>query len=145
MKQKRLTPYKPRTIDRVVFGILAVAFVTGAAYLIGPWYLTVTEGARTPLYAMINNHNIIILYGVLLFIDGLVLLYASVSDGNTRRYTHIVTNGLLVGFLLRLYSLIGVFLTLDSWKPPSYISQTAIVLITGSYWLWVRVNARTAQ
>lgn len=137
--------YKPRAIDRAVFAILAFLHVANGVYLIGPWYLDETESGKAPLISMFNSDNAVSVYGVLLVLDGLLLIYASAGRGARKNYTRLVNSALLYGFVLRLYALIGVFLTIESWRPPSYLSHTASVLILGSYWVWVKVSARPTQ
>ena len=134
-----------RRIDRIVFGILATLHVANGVYLVGPWYLNESETGKAPLLAMFNSDNAVIVYGILLFIDGLVLLYASAGRSVRRFYTQIVSYALLAGFLLRLYALIGVALTLESWRPPSYLSHAATVVLLGAYWVWLKVNVRPIQ
>lgn len=134
-----------RFIDRFVFGILAMLHMANGLYLVGPWYLHDNDGGKAPLIALFNSTTAVIIYGTLLFIDGLVLLYASAGRSARRFYAPTVSNALLAGFLLRLYALIGVVLTLESWRPPSYLSHMATVLLLGAYWVWLRINVRTIQ
>lgn len=135
--------FKPRLIDRFMFCILAVLHVANGVYLIGPWYLdTWDDGGKAPLHSMFNSDLAVSIYGVCLLIDGLVLLYAAASRRANRFYTVITANALVVGFLLRLYSLIGTILVLESWRPPSYLSHIATVAMCGALWVWVRVHGR---
>jgi hypothetical protein len=143
MKTKRA--FVPRTIDRSVFAILAVLHMASAVYLIGPFYLEVdVQGARAPLMTLFNSSLAVTTYGWALLINGLALLYASAGKRGTKfvSYTAITSGVLLSGFLLRLYSLIGVILALESWRPPQYLSHAATVLILGSYWVYVKVMSR---
>lgn len=137
--------FRPRSIDRWVFAILSVLHIANGLYLIGPWYLEESESGKRPLANLFNNDLAVSVFGLLILIDGLVLLYAATSKGHHRIYTRLVSGALLTGFLLRLYSLIGVLLVIQSWRPPSYLSQTAAVAILGAYWLWVRVHARPTE
>lgn len=134
--------YRPRAIDRAIFAILAVLHIANGLYLIGPWYLDNDEAGKRPLANLFNSDLAVGIFGALLLIDGLFLLYATFGRGERRIYTRLVSGALLSGFALRLYSLIGVLLTVESWRPPSYLSQTATVFILGAYWVWVRVSAR---
>lgn len=137
--------FKPRQIDRAVFAILGLLHVANGVYLTGPWYLDETESGKAPLISMFNSDTAVTLYGVLLFIDGLILIYASAGRGVRQLYTRIVSGALFFGFLIRLYALIGVFITIDSWRPPSYLSHLATVMLLASYWLWVRAHARVIE
>lgn len=138
--------FRPRIIDRAMFAILACLHVASGMYLSGPWYLdTWDEGGKAPLANAFNSDTAVVIYGVLLFLNGLVLLYASAGDSINRWYGRITSTALLTGFLMRLYSLIGVAIALESWRPPNYLSHLATVFILGSYWVWVRVNDRTIQ
>lgn len=145
MEGKQKIRFRPRAIDRAVFAILATLHVANGVYLFGPWYLDETESGKTPLITLFNSEQAVSAYGLLLFIDGLILFYASAGRGGSRLYTRIVSSALLLGFLARLYALIGTFLTIDSWRPPTYLSHVATVLLLGSYWVWVKVNARPIQ
>lgn len=137
--------FRPRSIDRAVFAILGMLHVANGVYLIGPWYLDETESGKAPLISMFNSDIAVTLYGVLLLIDGLILIYASAGRGVRQFYTRVLSGALFSGFLIRLYALIGVFITIDSWRPPSYLSHVASVLLLGAYWLWVRAHARPTQ
>lgn len=137
--------FRPRTVDRFIFCVLAILHIANGLYLVGPWYLEETASGKSPLLSLFNDDKAVAWYGFLLLIDGLFLLYASASASTRRFYTRIVSGALLAGFLLRLYSLIGVLLTIESWRPPGYLSQMASVAFLGIYWVWVRVNARVIQ
>lgn len=135
--------YMPSELERVIYCILSVLHIVNGIYLIGPWYLDETEIGKAPLITMFNSDVAVSIYGVLLFINGIALLYASFGRG--RRYLNIVKGALLSGFLLRLYALIGVFLTINSWRPPSYLSHIATVAIIGAMWVWVKINERIIE
>lgn len=140
--------YKPRAIDRVIIGILGVLCATSAAYVVGPWYLDElddTVDGKSPLYSIFQADTPIMLYGVALLACGLLLIYASAGRSTRRFYTQITSGALLGGFLLRLYSLIGVLMSLETWRPPNYLSHVATVVALGAYWVWVRVSIRTVQ
>lgn len=145
MMQRR-GAFKPRIIDRIVFGIVAVLHLANGVYLVGPWYLPNWSGdGKAPLNLVFNSESIVQVYGLVLFINGLALLYISAEKSTRRFYTAITSTTLLSGFLLRLYSLIGVVMVLDSWRPPSYLSHVATVVLLGAYWIWVKVSVRTIQ
>lgn len=137
--------FRPRSIDRAAFAILGMLHVANGVYLIGPWYLDETESGKAPLISMFNSDIAVTLYGVLLLVDGLALIYASAGSSVRQLYTSVLSGALFSGFLIRLYTLIGVFLTVDSWRPPSYLSHVATVSLLVVYWLWVRAHARTVQ
>lgn len=140
--------YEPRVINRVLFGILGVLCTSSALYVIGPWYLDEWEetvGGKSPLYSIFQADTPIMIYGFALLVSGLLIIYASAGRSAHRYYTQIISWALLGGFLLRLYSLIGVVISLESWRPPSYLSQLATVVMLGAYWVWVRVSIRTIQ
>lgn len=140
---KKRGVYRPKTIDRVVFAILGVLHVLNGLYLVGPFYLSATTEGKAPLYNLFNSYEAVKVYGSLLLLNGIVLIWT--SFGNSKWYTQILDNALFFGFLVRCYSLIAVFLTLESWRPPSYLSHVANVLLLGSYWLWVRICARPTE
>lgn len=138
--------YRPRAIDRVVFGVLATLVFASGFYLVGPWYLSAAlDGSKAPIINLLDNATAVRVFGVFLVLDGLALFYASAGRSAHRLYTSIVSYALLGGFLLRLYSLIGVIMTLESWRPPTYLSHALTVILFGSYWVWVKVNVRPTQ
>lgn len=143
MMQQRKVDYRPRIIDRAVFGLLAALHILSALYLVGPWYLETGDLGKSPLMNLFENPTAVIVYGVFVFMTGIGLLYATAANG--KHYTTILSYSLLVGFLLRLYALIGVIASLDSWRPPSYLSQSVIVLLMAAYWLWVKYCVRPIQ
>jgi hypothetical protein len=135
--------YRPRSVDRAVYAILAAVCITNGGYVVGPWYLhSDNEGARAPLIALFNNPQLVNIFGFILIGVGIALTYATASAGGSRKYTNVLSYSLLLAFLLRLYSFIGVVMTLESWRPPNYTSHAATVLITGAFWVWVKVNDR---
>lgn len=145
-KRGAFRPFKPTPIDRAVFGILAALHMANGLYLSSPFYLdTWDEGGKAPLANLFNSNTAVVIYGVLLFLNGLVLLFSASARGGTMRYTRITSTALLTGFLMRLYSFIGILITLESWRPPSYLSHLAMLFITAAYWVWIRVNGRTVQ
>jgi hypothetical protein len=136
--------FQPKAADRAIFAILALLHICNGVYLVGPWYLDDIGAEKAPLYSLFIDHDAVAAYGVLILLDGLFLAYAAtakVSWFNTK----ITANALLAGFLLRLYSLIGVFLTIDSWRPPSYLSHIATVCILGVMWILVRISERPTE
>ncbi len=138
--------YRPRAIDRAVFAILAVLHTASALYLVGPWYLTDwDEEGKAPLTQVFHNETAVTVYGGFLLLNGLALIYATAGRSAHRYYTTITSSALLTGFLLRLYALIGVIAALESWRPPSYLSQLATVALCGAYWVWIKVHARPIQ
>ena len=134
--------FKPRSVDKFIISTIGMLHILNGLYLVGPWYLDETESGKAPLVTMFNSNTAVIVYGSLLLIDGLILFF---SLNKKLCSTRIVSNALLAGFLLRLYALIGVFLTIDSWRPPSYLSHITTVLITGAMWVWIKVSERTIQ
>lgn len=148
MRKKRgaVRPFKPSPIDRAIFGILAVLHMASGVYLSSPFYLdTWDEVGKAPLANLFNSDTAVVIYGVLLFLNGIALLYSASGKSATRFYTRITSAALLSGFLMRLYSFIGVAIALESWRPPSYLSHLATVFILGAYWVWIKVNGRTVQ
>lgn len=135
--------YVPRIIDKAIFAILGMLMLLIGLYVVGPWYVDDTHGVKSPLLSLLESHIGLIGYGCLSIIDGIALLYATAGDGEW--HTRITSDALLAGFLLRLYALFGVILTLHSWKPPVYLVQGVVVLIFGAMWVWVRVNAKLIQ
>lgn len=144
MKKKRGV-YKPTFIDRVMFGIMAAVCIAAGSYAAGPWYLDKNNGDNAPLISLFIDSQVLFAYGIAVVVVGFALIYACVGRSTNRMYTTITSIALLTGFLLRLYSLIGVMITLETWRPPSYITQIAFVLVMGSYWLWVSFNARPSR
>lgn len=133
--------FVPRTIDRAIVGILAALYMAAGSYYLGPWYLEQDDGVKSSLNQIFNGTGPVTFFGVLLFIDGLILAYASAGKVS-RTMTVILSSAMLAGFLLRLYSFIGVIITLDSWRPPQYLSHLATVLIAGAMWVYIRVHSR---
>lgn len=137
--------YRPRPLDRSILAILATLHVASGLYLSSPFYLEVTDEGKSPLMTLFNSSIAVIIYGVILVLDGLALYFSAFAKHTLRFYTTITSNALLVGFLVRLYSFIGVAAALNSWRPPNYLSHLATVFILGAYWVSVRLNGRTIQ
>lgn len=148
-KRRVTRKYHPRGIDRILFGILALLHVANGLYLVGPWYLDEWEDAgAAPLQNLFNSDLAVVIYGAFLLINGLFLVYGALGKSVKRWYSSILSITLLSGFLVRLYSFIGVVLVLESWRPPAYLSHFATVIVLGAYWVWMRVerrNVRTVQ
>lgn len=130
-------------VDRAIIYILAALHAVNGLYLIGPWYITTDNFGgvgKSPLYSLFGDERAVKIYGVLLLLNALALAYSARRQG-----VRFLVAGwaVLSGFFLRLYALIGVFLTLDWWLPPVYASHIATVGILGVYWIWVKYNERT--
>lgn len=133
-------------IDRIVFGVLGSICVVSGSYVIGPWYLDLRiEEDKAPLQSLFNDDHVVTIYGVLLLLVAGGLFFAALAKDTAAGYTSVVSITLLTAFLVRLYSLISIVLVLDSWRPPTYTSHAAIVIVLGAYWVWVRVNVRTPE
>jgi hypothetical protein len=136
--------FRPRTVDRAIFAILALLHICNGVYLVGPWYIQQDGAIKAPLYHLFSDSTAVAAYGLLLLIDGLFLLHCAFAEPS-KKVTVILDNALIAGFLLRLYALVGVFLTLESWRPPSYLSHISTVFVLGAMWVWVRVSERTTR
>lgn len=135
MATKAGLPYI-RTIDTAILRIIAFLHVCNGLYLIGPWYIrTNPEGDASPVYSLFNSHWSVVVFGILIMVSGFLLWY---SVGPRNKSDKFLSNTLIVGFGLRLYSLVGVLLTIKSFLPPSYLSQAAAIAVLGAYWLWVK-------
>lgn len=129
-----------RPIDTANIRILGILHLVNGLYLIGPWYIsTTTGGDDSPLFVLFGSVAAVKVFGSLLIIQATALLLTTVMG-----YRKVLEWSLLSGFLLSLYSLIGV-LSAMKWLPPTYVSQAATVLILGAYWVWTRRNGRPAQ
>ena len=145
MKKQRGS-WTPRALDRAILGILAMLHMASGLYLSSPFYLdTWDEVNKAPLANLFNSNTAVVIYGVILFANGLALMYSAAGNSAHRFYTTITSTALLSGFLMRLYSFIGVAIALESWRPPNYLSHLATVFILGAYWVTVRVSVRTIQ
>lgn len=131
--------FVPRVIDRAMFGILAVLHGVTALYVLGPWYIDTHDTIETPLIDAFDNHLFLTAYGVLLLLDGLALAYITLKS-KIAHYTAILSNVLMAGFLLRLFALIGVIASLETWRPPTYLSHAATIFIVGAYWIYVQTE-----
>jgi hypothetical protein len=129
-----------RSIDRYIISVLAALMAASGLYLAGPWYLVETNGNPSPLFALLSNTVGITIYGILCVVSGLVLGWFAHRRAPVR--VQHLSLALLTVFLLRFYSLMGTLLTLESWRPPGYLSPLVIVLIIGGYWLWVVRNVQ---
>lgn len=146
MRQRKTGKFVPRGIDRIVFALLGAVCLSSSAYVVGPWYLEIrVDGDEAPLFNLFNDTRVVLAYGMSLGVVSLGLFFAALISHRIKGYTTILLASLLSGFLLRLYDLISVFMALESWRPPTYISQAATIVILGSYWVWVRVYARTPE
>lgn len=144
MKRKRGI-FQPSVLDRIAFGILAALHLVGGLYVAGPWYVNIWYNSPAPLQAMFNSAGAVMLFGALLFVTGVGLVYATAGRGTRRYYRTITGSALLSGFLLQLYWLIGTILVLPSWRPPIYLSDIIVVVMLGAYWIWVRIHVRPVQ
>jgi hypothetical protein len=93
---------------------------------------------------MFNDRSAVALFGIFFILDGIGLIYGAAAKPG-KVYTSIISNSLFIGFLVRLYAVFGTFLILESWRPPSYLANVVTVLALGSYWLWVKFDARPTE
>jgi|SRR6478735_3701009 len=129
--------FKFRPIDRAIVLILATLFVVNGLYLVGPWYKEQTNGNDSPIYGLFSNPVSVVIFGSLLVINGFVLFWTA-HRKTTRKA--VLSTALMAGFLLRLYSLIGVFIANPQLLPPTYTSHAATVLILSAMWVHVKFN-----
>lgn len=144
MRKKR-GDFKPSPIDRITLGVLATVCIFAGVYVVGPWYLdewASAVGGKSPLFSLFNADLPILIYGAGLVSSGSLLMFVSLVPHTVTHYTQLAIYALLIAFLFRLYALIGVFLTLESWRPPNYLSHIATVVLLGAYWVWVKVETR---
>lgn len=130
-----------RSIDRYVIGLLAALLAASGLYLAGPWYLTEQTGGQSPIYAMFQSTVGTAIFGVIYIINGIALAWCVAQRGPVVK--PFLACALFTGFLMRLYTLIGAILVLESWRPPNYLSALALVFAFGGYWVWVMGNEGT--
>jgi len=93
MAMKGKGTFVPRGIDRAVFGFLAALNVLTGLYCASPWYLdTTTAGEKSTVLALVSNHFGVIIYGVLLCVTGIALIYAAAGKGDRLRRSSISPN-----------------------------------------------------
>jgi|SRR6478609_6757022 len=125
-----------RRIDRAVLFIVSLVLFSSGLYLAGPWYIPVLNDAEQPVYRLFASENYVVVFGIIQLIVGVALgacaLVKSVPRG-------VMSAIVFTAFVVRLYSTIGVLIAQDGkFLPPSYLSQVAVVLILGAYWLYVK-------
>lgn len=140
--KKNYGNFIPTPFERFVLVILGSLIGFGGLYVIGPWRLDEYADERSPLLIAFNNSDAVVVLGAVLIANGLAIMWTAFAKAARKGYTRLLSNLLLAGFLLRLYSLIAVLMVTESWRPPSYLSSAAIVVMLGAFWIWVNVNAR---
>lgn len=121
-----------RAIDRTVLGTVGLLVLLNGIYLSGPWYLPADpNGSPAPLYYLLNEH--VWISGVLHIIFGAGIIVNLVWEP----FASLLHWMILGAFLVRLYSLMGVY-NVSPLLPPGYLSHTVTVVLLGAYWLYVR-------
>lgn len=132
-----------RSIDRAVLGIIGLLILINSIYLIGPWYIdTYPEGEKAPLHTLFVHDEVVVAYGAIMLVDASLLLWGVYSKFNR---VAVLSWALLTAFLMRLYAIIGIFIVLDEWLPPSYLPLVSTVMITGAYYIWVQHRGKPAK
>lgn len=129
-----------RPIDRWVIGLLAAVMAVGGLYLAGPWYLEFDNGKQGAVYYLTHNIYSVKVVGLAMLATAAGMIY-SIRTEVARSL--LLSSSLLAAFLLRTYTLIGSLLTLESWRPPNYISPLFTVALAGVLWIWVRRHEGT--
>lgn len=135
--------YEPNGLERALFGLIGALHTLIGLYAVSPLYLSQTQNSDKPtLYTLFASDDAVKFYGAILLISGICLLWSTFARANQKWYFSVVTNALFVGFLIRFYALFGTLLLSESWRPPTWISPFATVLITGTLYVWIRLRER---
>lgn len=127
-----------RPIDRWIIGLLAALVAASGLYLVGPWYLeTKPDGDPNPVFYLVNNVYVVKGIGAGMIIAAGFMGWAA-RAGVAR--VKVLSSALFAAFLLRLFTLMGTLLTIESWRPPGYLSPLFTVLLSGALWVWVKVG-----
>ena len=118
---------------KVIKWIIAIVSIVGGLYVMSPLlsYSTAAFGAGALAQTIANPVGIFI-FGFLFFASGALLAAGLIWDKKTWR-----AYGLFANILLRIYSLIGTWLTVG-FLPLSWLSNLAVVLIAIVVYLAVR-------
>jgi hypothetical protein len=118
---------------KVIKWIISIVSIVGGLYVMSPLlvYSTATFGAGA-LSQTIANPVGIFTFGLLFFASGALLAVGLIWDKKTLR-----AYGLFANILLRIYSLIGTWLTVG-FLPLSWLSNFALIMIAIVVYLAVR-------
>lgn len=124
---------RKRSPLKVIKWIIAIVSIIGGLYVMSPLltYSSATFGAGA-LAQTIANPTGIFIFGFLFFASGALLAAGLVWDKKSWR-----AYGLFANILLRIYSLIGTWLTIG-FLPLTWLSNFALILIAIVVYLAVR-------
>jgi hypothetical protein len=122
-----------RTPLKVIKWIISIVSIVGGLYVMSPLlnYSSANFGAGA-LAQTIANPTGIFIFGFLFFASGALLAAGLIWDKKSWR-----AYGLFANILLRVYSLIGTWLTIG-FLPLSWLSNFALILIAIVVYLAVR-------
>jgi len=125
---------------KVIKWIIAIVSIVGGLYVMSPLlqYSTAQFGAGG-LAQTIANPTGIAIYGILFFASGALLMAGLIWDKKSWR-----AYGLLANIMLRIYSLIGTWLTVG-FLPLSWLSNLAVILISIVVYFAVRWEQKSRE
>jgi len=131
---------RKRSPIKVIKWIISLTSMVGGLYVMSPLLTlsTVKYGAGA-LAQTIANPTGIFIFGFLFFASGALLAVGLIWDKKTLR-----AYGLLANILLRIYSLIGTWLTVG-FLPLSWLSNLAVILIAIVVYLAVRWEQKNKE
>lgn len=135
--------YKLNLFERVIALILSVTWAILGLYYAGPWYIetsTKTGSGDSPALYLFPEVWVVNAYGIATIVVSLSVAYLTIKNNNVSLFCTM----LLSAILLRTYHFIGTLLSYDNLLPPSYVSTAVVLMVSSTFWLWVRFNARVA-
>jgi hypothetical protein len=124
----------------VIKWIISLTSIVGGLYVMSPLLtLSTANYGAGALAQTIANPTGIFIFGFLFFASGALLAAGLIWDKKTWR-----AYGLFANILLRIYSLIGTWLTVG-FLPLSWLSNLAVILIAIVVYLAVRWEQKTKE
>lgn len=125
---------------KVIKWIIAIVSIAGGIYVMSPLlvYSTTNFGAGALAQTIANPAGIFI-FGLLFFASGALIVVGLIWDKKTLR-----AYGLFANILLRIYSLIGTWLTVG-FLPLSWLSNFALIMIAIVVYLAVRWEQKKVE
>lgn len=135
--------YRPNGLERALFGLVGALHTLIGLYAVGPLYVHQEKSSAAPtLYTLVASDNAVRFYGAILLLSGLGLLWAAFAKSTNKGYFAVVTNALFIGFLVRFYAQLGTLILSESWRPPTWLSPMATIILTGTLYVWIRLRER---
>lgn len=127
-------------LDRVFLVFISIINMLTGIYICGPWHIDEIADQKHFMYQLFYYQPLISLYGIVLVVASATLGLIVMSKVYCFWYTFAITALLKTIFMLKLFSFVGLLISMESWRPPTYLYHLPMLVILGGYWIWLTID-----